>query len=199
MSVLDLSHGQGAHTDLEIYDMLTLFFAYVFVDLDPPNSLALRIAAAAAAKELGGKIQMICDDVISNNVEEFAILENIKVGRGPAESSLITYGFRLIRRLAAGGKTPDEVTWTIMPTAAAAVATQAQGFAQMLDLYLSDPYKSHWPAIQKLAASDTPEAFEQLERYALEGYRLNTPAFGLTRIANADTTIQDGNRSIPIK
>ena len=69
----------------------------------------------------------------------------------------------------------------------------------MLDLYLSDPYKSHWPAIQELAASDTFGQFEQLKRYALEAYRLITPAFSLTRIADADSTIVDGGRSIPVK
>jgi hypothetical protein len=42
-------------------------------------------------------------------------------------------------------------------------------FAQMIDLYLSDKYSSHWPAIQKLAKSDSPEAFEKLKKYALEG------------------------------
>jgi hypothetical protein len=40
----------------------------------------------------------------------------------------------------------------------------------MLDLYLSDRYFTHWPAIQKLARSDKPEAFEKLKKYALEGY-----------------------------
>lgn len=39
----------------------------------------------------------------------------------------------------------------------------------MLDLYLSDKYASHWPAIQDLARSDEPEAFEKLKKYALEG------------------------------
>lgn len=75
----------------------------------------------------------------------------------------------------------------------------------MIDLYLSDKYYSHWPAIQKFAMSDEPEAFEKLKKYALEGYvshfhlprtvralltdnsfRLSTPAFGLLRTVVAD-------------
>ena len=40
----------------------------------------------------------------------------------------------------------------------------------MIDLYLSDEYSSHWPAIQELAMSEKPDAFEKLKKYALEGY-----------------------------
>jgi hypothetical protein len=43
------------------------------------------------------------------------------------EEFLKEYGNHLISRLFEGGKSIDEVTWTIIPTAAAAVATQAQG------------------------------------------------------------------------
>jgi hypothetical protein len=46
---------------------------------------------------------------------------------------------------------------------------------------LSDDYISHWPEIQKLANSDSPEDFEKLKKYALEGLRLATPAFGVLR------------------
>jgi hypothetical protein len=46
---------------------------------------------------------------------------------------------------------------------------------------LSDDYISYWPEIQKLANSDSPEDFEKLKKYALEGLRLATPAFGLLR------------------
>ena len=39
----------------------------------------------------------------------------------------------------------------------------------MIDLYLSEQYYRHWPAIRALALSDAPEAFEKLKKYALEG------------------------------
>ena len=70
----------------------------------------------------------------------------------------------------------------------------------MLDLFLSDKYKSHWSDIQKLAMDDSAEAFEKLQKYALEGYRLATPAFGLLRVVDADSaTIEDGGRNITVK
>lgn len=39
----------------------------------------------------------------------------------------------------------------------------------MIDLYLSDKYRSHWTDMRELAQSDEPEAFEKLKKYALEG------------------------------
>jgi hypothetical protein len=42
-------------------------------------------------------------------------------------------------------------------------------------LYLSDKYYPHWPAIQKLANSDTAEDFEKLKKYALEGLAIASP------------------------
>ena len=198
IDILDSSFGNGAYTDLELYDMLALIFAYVFVDLDPPRSFALKIAAADAAKELGHFVHSVCERVISGDAWQLHELEE-RAGKGPAASSLKTFGSHLIRRLAAGQKSADEVTWTIVHTAAVAVATQAQAFAQMLDLYLSEPYKSHWPAIQKLAASDTRENFALLVRYAMEGCRLNPPTFGLTRLADADIVVDDCERWVPVK
>lgn len=42
-------------------------------------------------------------------------------------------------------------------------------WAQLIDLYLSDAYKQHWPAIVALSQSDAPEDFQKLEKYVLEG------------------------------
>ena len=70
----------------------------------------------------------------------------------------------------------------------------------MLDLFLSDKYKHHWPEIQKLAASDAPQDFEKLRKYALEAYRLATPAFGLLRKVVVDEVeIKDGHHTIHAK
>ena len=74
-------------------------------------------------------------------------------------------------------------------------------FARMLDFYLTEENKDHWAAIQKLAKEDTPEAFEKLRKYALEAFRLATPAAGVLRTVDAETacTIHDGERKIEVK
>ncbi|KAI1119929.1 hypothetical protein F5Y10DRAFT_290643, partial [Nemania abortiva] len=70
----------------------------------------------------------------------------------PGDRVLRSYGLELVKRLLGGGKSVDEAVWTIIPTAAAASSAQAHGWAQMIGLYLSDEYCSHWPAIQELAS-----------------------------------------------
>jgi len=40
----------------------------------------------------------------------------------------------------------------------------------MIDLYLSEQYYHHWPAIRALSLSDAPDDFEKLKKYALEGF-----------------------------
>lgn len=184
-------------SDQQLYDVLALLFAYVFSDLDTASSLALRETAAEGTQKLGLLIQQVVEDAKGGHAVSLRAL----LGSAPAEKVLKEYGTHMIQRLFDGGKSVDEVTWTIIPTAAAAVATQAQGFAQMLDLYLSDPYCKHWPDIQELAQSDSKESFEKLKKYALEGYRLATPAFGLLRRVDVDETfIEDGpNNTIHLK
>ncbi|KAH0556381.1 hypothetical protein GP486_005695 [Trichoglossum hirsutum] len=186
----------GVLTEQELYTILALLFAYVFLDLDTANSFGLRAAAEKGTKALGMIMKGVCEAV---EAEKFVMLKEM-LGISSTDPGLSDYGIHLIQRLFEGGKSVDEVVWTIIPTAAAAVATQAQGFAQMMELYLSDKYKSHWPEIQNLAESDSPEAFEKLKKYALEGYRLATPAFGLLRLVDVDAaTIQDGPRTVSVK
>ncbi len=69
----------------------------------------------------------------------------------------------------------------------------------MLDLFLSDKYKSEWPKIQTLAESDKEADFELLKKYTLEGYRLATAAFGLLRKAENDATVKDGDKTVHVK
>lgn len=169
------------------------------MDLNPPKLFALKVAAADAAEKVGRVIRCV-NEAVSRNGNLF--LERSVAG-GRSKANLVNQGSHLTRRIAEGHTSVDEATWTIVPTATAAATTQAQGFASVLDLYLSDPYKSHWSGIQKLAESnhigDLENHFQYLLRYALEGFRLNTSAFGLTRIAEVDTTIEHGGCSVPIK
>lgn len=50
----------------------------------------------------------------------------------------ISYGPRLVKRLLRVEKSVDEVVWTIIPTAAAACATQAQGVSFSLSKHIFD-------------------------------------------------------------
>jgi cytochrome P450 len=69
----------------------------------------------------------------------------------------------------------------------------------MVDLFLSDNYKSHWPEIQKLANDDSQAAFDRLRKYALEAYRLTSPALTLRTVAADNVNIKDGERDVSAK
>ncbi|RKK92075.1 Psi-producing oxygenase A [Fusarium oxysporum] len=188
--------GSDSYTVRALSDVLANLFGYVFLDLDTAASYKNRVVAAAETKSLGEKMQTT---VAGIKAQRFPSLRHM-LRIASSDGVLRSYGVELIDRLLESGKGVDEAVWTIIPTAAAACATQAQGWAQMIDLYLSDKYYSHWPAIQKLAMSDEPEAFEKLKKYALEGFRLSTPAFGLLRTVVADKAdLRDGPRVVSVK
>ncbi|KAL4777371.1 heme peroxidase [Aspergillus nidulans var. acristatus] len=190
-----------AYTPKELAEALFAQFAYVFLDIDPVQSRKNRVVAYRETQRMGD----IMTQVVSATSESayglasasgylFSRSSWIFGGKNSSGLSMDGYGPQLVKRLREGGRSVEEVVWMIIPTAAAACATQAIGWAQMLDLYLSDRYFTHWPAIQKLARSDEPEAFEKLKKYALEGFRLSTPANGVLRSCNtATTTLKDGS------
>ncbi|KAL4992319.1 heme peroxidase [Aspergillus falconensis] len=192
-----------AYTPKELAEALFAQFAYVFLDIDPVQSRKNRVVAYRETQRMGD----IMTQIVSATSESgyglasasgylFSRPSWIFGGKGPSGLSMNGYGPQLVKRLREGGRSEEEVVWMIIPTAAAACATQAMGWAQMLDLYLSDRYSTHWPAIQKLAHSDEPDAFEKLKKYALEGFRLSTPANGVLRTCNtATTTLKDGTAS----
>ncbi|KAL4820257.1 heme peroxidase [Aspergillus spinulosporus] len=195
-----------AYTPKELAEALFAQFAYVFLDIDPVQSRKNRVVAYRETQRMGD----IMTQVVSATSESgyglasasgylFSTPSWIFGGKNSSSLSMNGYGPQLVKRLREGGRSVEEVVWMIIPTAAAACATQATGWAQLLDLYLSDRYFTHWPAIQKLAHSDEPEAFEKLKRYALEGFRLSTPANGVLRTCTATTTLKDGTatKSIP--
>lgn len=172
----------------QLYLALAVLFAYVFLDADTARSFKLRLGAKTAGDALGKLVKLVVTQVkVGSHLHINTLLNLARSGR-----LLKDYGYKYIERLLSSGKSVDEVTWAIIPTAAAAVATQAQHFAQMLDLYLSKDYAHHWPTIQRLAASDSDEDFEVLKAYALEANRLQPAAWGLLRHVANSTTVIDG-------
>jgi hypothetical protein len=184
----------GVEVD-QLYLALSVMFAYVFLDLDTASSFKLRAGAKTANDQLSKLIKIVCEAV---KVGGMLHLGDIFHTSTPGEL-LEDYGVAFLKRLFQGGKSVDEVVAAIIPTAAAAVGTQAQHFIQMLDVYLTEPYTKHWPEIQRCAWSNDPADFEKLKGYALEANRLAPAAFGLLRTANINTTIDDAGTKVPIK
>lgn len=177
-----------ATTTKDLYLGLAVLFAYVFLDGDTAKSFKLRASAKAATDKLKKLVGSIVHLV---SISRHSRLNEL-FGWGSSGRLLADYGTHMIERLFEVGKSEEEIVAEILPTAAASVATQAQAMAQMIDVYLEDEYKHHWPEIRRCAYSDEEEDFETLKKYALEGCRLAPAAFGLLRLTQEDGKIEDG-------
>lgn len=181
----------GASTR-SLYLGLATLFAYVFLDGDTTRSFKLR----TNAKKATGKLRKLVRTV----VQAVALGEHLHLNNLFGSGKLLSdYGINMIKRLLSTGKKVDEVVAEILPTAAGAVATQAQAMAQMLDVYLEPDNMIHWTEIRRCAYSNDPDDFKTLQKYALEACRLAPAAFGLLRIAAEGGTIQDDDRTVIYK
>lgn len=117
------SAGSDAYTDAEIYDGLAELFGYVFLDVDPVQSLKHRIVGSRKSERLG----QVMRKQVEHQQSHIASIARHVLGADSEPEGLANYGAQLVRRLLDDGKSVDEVVWTIIPTAAAACATQAQG------------------------------------------------------------------------
>ena len=115
------------------------------------------------------------------------------------QSTLSIYGAHMIQQLRKSNLGTKDIIWSqILPTAGGMVANQGQLFAQVLDFYLHEEAAPYWRDICRLAKSDTQESDDQLLRYFMEGARIRSTV-GLYRRSNKETTINDGEKHIPIK
>jgi hypothetical protein len=184
----------GATVD-DLYLAFSVLFAYVFLDLDTARSFKLRAGAEQATAQVSKLVKLVCEAVKIGkpfHVDHYFAM-------GEAGKLLEDYGTRLLERFFDGDKSVDYVVGELLPTMAAAIATQAQHSSQMIDLYLTEPYSEHWPAIRRCAWSKDPQAFEVLKSYALEANRLAPAAFGSLRTVTTTGDIIDGTNTIHAK
>lgn len=112
----------GAYTDRELYDAFANLFGYVFLDLDPAQTFKHRTVSKRDAQRMGRFVEGVVAEVKSRRFT--SVKHMLGIDDRP---TLRDYGTRLVSRLLGEGNTTDEVVWTIIPTAAAGCATQAQG------------------------------------------------------------------------
>jgi hypothetical protein len=115
-------------TEKELYEILAALFGYVFLNTDEVVGFSLKAAVTEAYKTLselvkfnvatvsrGGKVKSWADGLDKNGFME-------------------SYGNNFIRRLLKAGKTIDEITKEIVPTAAAGTANQGQQVHHIVSL-----------------------------------------------------------------
>lgn len=119
------NEGRPGYTVGSLYRALSTLFAYVFLDFDTSTSFSL---GAAAVRETNA-LKAILKDVVRELREGPYVLKRITglFDGDELQDELQDYGKHLIERFSRNGKSVDNVVAAIIPTAAAAVATQAQG------------------------------------------------------------------------
>ena len=117
--------GPDSYTERSLADALAHLFGYVFLDLDTAQSFKNRVVAARDTKRLGEVMQKVVADIkMRRRRPSFSqLVFGVKSG----DPMLSNYGARLVERLLDGLGSVDETVWTIIPTAATAFASQANG------------------------------------------------------------------------
>jgi hypothetical protein len=120
--------GPDSYTEETLAEALGDLFAYVFLDLDTAQSMKNLVVAKRHTEKLGQVMQAVVSAAKSRHLP---YLMQLIWPEGP-RGDLSSYGTKLIDRLLEADKSVDNAVWTLIPTAAAASATQAQAVCAAL-------------------------------------------------------------------
>jgi hypothetical protein len=115
-------------TEKQMWDILAILFGYVFLDRDEVSSFALHEAVNTYYKMLAQLVRFNVATV-SHGGKVKSWLDGIE-----KDGFLDSYGNNFIRRMLKAGKTIDQITKDIMPTAAASTANQGQQVSHFFSL-----------------------------------------------------------------
>lgn len=115
------SHGPGL-TAQEIYDAQASLFQYVFLDFDTAKSYKHRVEATKDAAMLGSVMRRVVESA-KHHPGLIKMLMGL-LGHGGEVPDIPGFGRDMVLRLLSGGKSVEDVVWELVPTQAAAAATQ---------------------------------------------------------------------------
>ena len=168
-------------------------FTAIFSDSEPARSAPLREVAHKLSNMIGKLVEQKIESL--NTASKTSKASN---GYHEAVHTLSQYGVQMIQRLTKTGMSTSEMTYSqILPAAIAMVPYQSQAFTQVIEYYLSNEGREHWPAIQRLAQFNTAGADEELKAYVNEALRLNG-TFGTVRRAKVEHTFYEGDKEIHV-
>ena len=183
--------------NLEDFVLIDIVFTCIFYDADPAKSFPLREGSRKVTQQLGEVMERFV--VPEAELTDGGLLHAAIDLLHKNHSTLGIYGKHMIHQLSKSKLGNKDIIWSqILPTAGGMVANQGQLFAQVLDFYLQEENASHMKEISRLARLNTEDADGKLLRYFMEGARLRSTV-GLYRKSTIETTITDGEKSIPIK
>lgn len=116
------SHGPGL-TAQEIYEAQASLFQYVFLDFDTAKSYKHRVEASKDATMLGN----VTRKVVEGAKHHPGLIRTLMglLGHGGEVPHIPGFGRDMVLRLLDGGRSVEDVVWELVPTQAAAAASQA--------------------------------------------------------------------------
>lgn len=109
--------------------MLAHLFEYVFLDLDTAKSYKHRVVATRDTQQLAEVMRKAVESANRSPGLFQMIMDFLSPTSGPP---LPGFGKELVSRLLERGKSVEEIVWELIPTQAAAAATQGQAVKNTL-------------------------------------------------------------------
>ncbi|GAA6048556.1 hypothetical protein JCM3770_006551 [Rhodotorula araucariae] len=192
----------GLFTPQELYLILSAFFISVFMNFDASAAFKLGEAAKQAAPALLSLIRIRLKQVngVPTMVDDFARMVQDRVVGKDIQGVLMGQEAReyYLRLLKHKDVPMDELVSSVQSTMTASVANQGQAAAHLINFFLDEKNKEHKDELVRLSKLDTPEADKQILALITEALRLDPQVPLIPRVAKADATIRDGDRTVEV-
>ncbi|TCD62866.1 hypothetical protein EIP91_006272 [Steccherinum ochraceum] len=188
---------KGMFTEQEVYDIFSLLFTCVFINVQPEHGWTLR----TQAKQVGDVINSLIEKSINEASPRTAA--NPIVGLFSAVSNMIWPAngkpcYPFLSKLAESGRPVKELVGNVIGLAVGSSVNYAQAVAQVVDFYLDDERAKERADIISLSKKSDPASMERLRGYVREGQRLNPQFAGLLRVSVVNDSIPLGNGRAPV-
>ncbi|KAI0783170.1 heme peroxidase [Abortiporus biennis] len=197
ISVKTKDNPRGIFTEQEIYDMFTLLFSTVFLNVSAENGWILTTA--------GKQVADIVNDLIAKAIGEAAPAASKNLVTG-----IINVNQKILRplnskpsdpflqRLAQNNRPVRELCAQVIGLAVGSSVNFAQSVVQVIDFYLDDARAAERAEITRLCGLNDAASHELLMGYAREGQRFNPQFAAMPRGAAATDNIPLGSGKAPV-
>jgi cytochrome P450 len=182
----------GIHTEQEVYQMITVVFTFIFLNVDPVHSWVLRENALKVATILQGYIKARLQKVAAgNSLFSLSGLRDSVTHWLTGQEDHSDIFLRNLLLHGAANHSMDELSYNVFGLIVASVANYAQAMTHVVDFYLDEERAKERKHIKSLVMD--PDSDELLAGYVREAMRLYPQAPGIFRDVHNDAEIFEGH------
>ncbi|KZS87971.1 heme peroxidase [Sistotremastrum niveocremeum HHB9708] len=180
----------GVHTEQEVYEFLGVVFAYIFLDIRPEKSWAIRDAARKVSSVLQGYIENHLEYLRSSKLSVRGLKDQfLHYATGESSRSHV-FLERLLRNNL--DRSDEELTYNVFACIIASGVIWSHAMSLVIDFYLDDERAKERFIIQQLCTDSSHGSDELLVGYCREALRLNPQTPGVFRVVNEVTEVLEG-------